>query len=457
MSTWTEIRENVLREIKPSVAEEVTLQSVAEEMVELIDEVLKKSGIKGKAEVHGSVPHGTWIKGQNDLDIFIVLDSYEERSQLGEVLDAIRGNTDWNFTIAFAEHPYLQTVIDGYMIDLVPCFRRRMGEGIKSATDRTPLHTEWLRERLVGIGDEVRLFKQFLKVGGMYGAEIKIGGFSGYLCELLIIKYGSLSKLMESASGWSEHHVVRFNDEKRVFDAPLVVYDPVDDSRNVASALREDIYRKFLLAAKAFIEAPSMRFFMVDETPVDIEELVGSMEGRNLAFVTIEESKAEVPDVLWGMIWKSSNAIERQLTDKGFNVVGTTAWSNDVNRHILVYEVEESNLPEVYKHYGPKDHLTVNVQQFKDAYKERTDLISGPSLEGDTWFVMLRRKVVGLNDVIVKLLVDGGGRIGVSQKLAIKMLQHHRDLEGAEIKPYLVEGFERHMFKFLRGRPYWDE
>ena len=25
---------------------------------------------------------------------------------------------------------------------------------------------------------------------GVYGAEIKVGGFSGYLCELLVMKYG---------------------------------------------------------------------------------------------------------------------------------------------------------------------------------------------------------------------------------------------------------------------------
>jgi tRNA nucleotidyltransferase (CCA-adding enzyme) len=457
MSTWAEVRENVLQRIKPSTAEEVILQSVADEIIEVIGKVLQKAGIKGKAEVHGSVPHGTWIKGQMDLDIFIVLDNYEKRKQLGEVLDALKEYTDWDFVIAFAEHPYLQTVIGGYNIDLVPCFRRRMGERIKSATDRTPLHTEWLGPRLVGLGDEVRLLKQFLKVGDMYGAEIKIGGFSGYLCELLVIKYGSFSKLMESAAEWDNQHVIRFNDETRVFSDPLVVYDPVDSNRNVASALREDIYGMFVLAAKAFTENSSERFFKTDETPVDTVALLDAIDGRTLVFVVVEESRAEVPDVLWGMIWKSSLAIERQLTGKGFNVTGLTAWSNDETRHILVYEAEEGNLPEVYKHYGPQDHMTANVEQFKAAYKARENLVSGPDLEGDKWFVMLRRKLRGLKDVLVGLVEDGGGRIGVSQKFAIRVLQHHRVLEGVEVKPYLVDGFERHMSKFLRGRPYWDE
>ena len=87
----------------------------------------------------------------------------------------------------------------------------------------------------------------------------------------------------------------------------------------------------------------------------------------------------------------------------------------------------------------------------------KDNLVSGPSLEGDTWYVVLRRDPVGLRDVTVKLLEDGGGRIGVSQKFAIRVLQHHRVLEGREIEPYLSGGFERHLAKFLRGRPYWDE
>ena len=164
-----------------------------------------------------------------------------------------------------------------------------------------------------------------------------------------------------------------------------------------------------------------------------------------------------MPDVLWGMIWKSSHAIERQLTGKGFNITGSTAWSNDETRHILVYEVEDACLPEVYRHYGPLDHLTVNVEQFKAAYKGRENLVSGPALDGDKWYVMLRRKVVGLKDITAKILENGGGRIGVSQKFAIRVLQHHRVLEGAEIESYLFDGFDRHMSKFLRGRPYWDE
>lgn len=457
MSDWERIKEETLQKIKPTKSEEVTLLSVADEVIERLDDVLRISGINGKAELHGSVPHGTWVRGQMDIDVFVVLDEFKERGQLGEVLDKVREHTDWGFTIAFAEHPYLQTEIEGYKIDIVPCFRRKQGERIRSATDRTPMHTEWLKTRLGDLGDEVRILKQFLKVGEMYGAEIKVGGFSGYLCELLVVKYGSFMDLMETAASWGEQEVIGFNGETRVFDAPLVVYDPVDKNRNVASALRQDVYSRFVEAAKAFVDNPREVFFVLDTNPIEKETILDLIESRILAFIVIEESRAEVPDVLWGMIWKSSSAIERQLTQKGFKVLGSTAWSNDLNRHVLVYEVEEENLPEVYKHYGPQNYLTLNVEQFKAAYKERDNLVAGPELDGDTWYVMLRRRLVGLKENISKLLEDGGRSIGVSQRLSVRILQHHRVLVGSEVEPYLDEDFSRCLFRFLRGRPYWDE
>ncbi len=457
MSDWAGIRENVLERIKPRRAEEITLRSVGEQIVEKVDEIIASVGIEGKAELHGSVPHGTWIKGQMDLDVFIVLDEYKERGQLGEVLDAIKRNTDWDFTIAFAEHPYLQTELDGYKIDLVPCFRREPGEKIKSATDRTPLHTDWLKGRLDDLGDDVRLLKQLLKAADIYGAEIKIGGFSGYLCELLVIKYGSITGLMQAASQWGDNTVIRFNEERRVFDDPLVVYDPVDKSRNVASALRGNAYRLFVSAAKAFVENPSERFFIEDESPVDKADLTWKIRVSHLVFVVIEESHAEVPDVLWGMLRKSRIAIKRSLEERGFKVVKTSAWSNDETRHILVYQVEESDLPEVYKHYGPPVGLERNVEQFKEAYRGRSNLVNGPAVEDDTWYVVLRREKTNVKEVVSALMGDGGRGIGVSQRLAIRILQHHRVLYGFEVEPYLVDGFERHMAKLMRGRPYWVE
>ncbi len=455
MSDWLKIREKIIDRIKPSEGEEITLRSIGDQVIIEVNEILDKSGIQGRAELHGSVSHGTWIKGQMDLDVFIVLENYKERSQLRNVIQAIKDNLDWDFTTAYAEHPYLQTVIDGINIDLVPCFRVEKGEGIISSTDRTPLHTEWLKGKIEEHGDEVRLLKQFLKVVEIYGAEIKIGGFSGYLCELLILKYGSFMKVIEAASEWGNQQVVKFNEETKKFDDPLIVYDPVDQNRNVAAALRSDSYQKFIKAAKGFKENPRRIFFVYDTSEVDVGELVEKIRSTNMVFLVIEESNAEVPDVLWGQIWKSINAIERKLCDKGFEVLQSSPWSNDKTRHVFSFQLTSLDLPEVYKHFGPSVNLTKNVEQFKAAYMNRSDVVEPPTVEEGRWYVVKKRETTNIKEIMEEMHIDGGRRIGVSQKLAIKILQHHRVLVGEEIEPYLEDGFTRHLYNLLRGRPFW--
>jgi tRNA nucleotidyltransferase (CCA-adding enzyme) len=303
----------------------------------------------------------------------------------------------------------------------------------------------------------VRLLKQLLKVVEIYGAEIKVGGFSGYLCELLVIKHGSFMGVIDAASMWGEKEVIRFNEETRKFNDPLVVYDPVDSLRNVASALREEPYHRFISVAKAFKETPSERFFTFDETPVDVDELMEKIGKRSLVFVVIEESKAEVPDTLWGQLRRSVGAIEKELILQGFDVVDSTVWSNEKTRHILAYMLASINRTEVDKHFGPPVHLEKDVEKFLGVYSDNPRVVSGPEIENNRWFVVLYREHTLVKDTVDKLLSDGGARIGVSKRIAVRILQHHRVLMGKSIGPYLTEGFERQLAKFIRGRPFWVE
>ncbi len=55
---------------------------------------------------------------------------------------------------------------------------------------------------------EVRLLKKFMKGIGVYGAEIKTGGFSGYLCELFVLHYGSFVKTLEAFARHKQRIVV---------------------------------------------------------------------------------------------------------------------------------------------------------------------------------------------------------------------------------------------------------
>jgi tRNA nucleotidyltransferase (CCA-adding enzyme) len=460
LSKWKKIKKEIVKELRPTTEEETQLLSFADNILTKLNNVLLNAGINAKAELHGSVAHGTWISGQQDIDVFIVIEEFKKNDQLFTTLKTIKKGVDWSFTEAYAQHPYLKTEINGYNLDVVPCFRIKEGEDIHSATDRTPLHTNWLYGKIEDLQDEVRLLKQFLMTLGIYGAEIKIGGLSGYLCELLVIYYGSFWELLDEASEWGIKKVISFNGEDvEDFNDPLIVIDPVDSSRNVASALKKDSYFLFIAASQNFRAKPSKIFFEEKAVEVQREVIIDILKKRptDILFIVVEESVADVADVLWGQLHKSRQALEQQFNENDFKVLRSTTWSNEETRHIFIYELESAKIPEAMKHMGPPAHLEKNVEEFIKAYEANPRTIAGPDLIGDRWFVLINRDYTDIKSFTSKLLYDGGRSIGISRKISVRILQHHRILLNEEIEEYLVDGFDAFLYDWLEGRPLWVE
>jgi len=147
-----------------------------------------------------------------------------------------------DYAISYAEHPYLTVRIEGVEVDVVPAFRIPRGQRPITAVDRTPFHTEFvLAHTDERTRDEVRLLKQFMKGIGVYGAEIKVQGFSGYVAELLVIAHSSFEETLRAASSWRHPVVVdKLVKPLREFSEPLVIPDPTDPLRNAASAVHEE-------------------------------------------------------------------------------------------------------------------------------------------------------------------------------------------------------------------------
>ena len=162
-SSWEEIRGRVLDAVVPGRGEVEAVEAFARRVVEDLGVGLAEAGVRGVAEVHGSVARGTWIAGDRDFDVFIVLGEGYGRGDLPAVLDVVKGFLGEGWVEAYAEHPYLIADVDGFRVDFVPCFRVDPREGLVSATDRTPLHTGFVLDRLPVSGrDEVRLLKRFM-------------------------------------------------------------------------------------------------------------------------------------------------------------------------------------------------------------------------------------------------------------------------------------------------------
>ena len=162
--------------------------------------------------VVGSIARQTWLRGDHDLDVFMLFDPSLSREALEEQGLSLARHIAALFTSRFhekyAEHPYINAIIDDIDVDLVPCYKVESAEKIQSAVDRTPFHTWYITDKINGLIDDVLLLKRFAKAGGIYGSDQMTEGFSGYLCELLILHYGGFTPLLQAASGWRPHQFV---------------------------------------------------------------------------------------------------------------------------------------------------------------------------------------------------------------------------------------------------------
>ncbi len=61
------------------------------------------------------------------------------------------------------------------------------------------------------------MFKKFVKAAGVYGAEVKIQGFSGYVCEVLTLKFGSFLETLRHLSRIKQGEIVTLEPYQKGF------------------------------------------------------------------------------------------------------------------------------------------------------------------------------------------------------------------------------------------------
>ena len=171
--------ESILKQLRPTHEEIDAVNETAEKVIGVINDLCEKGGIDAKANAVGSVAKNTWLRGKSDIDIFISFPIETKMDDLKEIgldiayktNDALNGNPSEHY-----------------------------------AVDRTILHTKYIQGHLrKDQEDEVLLLKKFMDAVGTYGSEFKTGGFAGYLCELLILKYGTFEKTLRAAQNWKKH------------------------------------------------------------------------------------------------------------------------------------------------------------------------------------------------------------------------------------------------------------
>jgi len=467
--TIEEICAKILKKTTPSRKEKRRVLELAEKLKEKVRMAAEKSRIETEVRVEGSVAKDTWLREEPDIDIFMQMPTTMPRDAFGKVcLEIARKATEGHEQIErFAEHPYLESLIDTTRVNIVPCYKVKQGEWI-SATDRTPFHTDYvkplLNDRLRG---QVRLLKRFMKGIGVYGAEIRVGGFSGYLCELLTLHYGSFVDVLKSIANWKESRVIdyegyykgREREVRKIFEEPLVVVDPVDKGRNAAAAVRKQRLDELIVASRAFLTNPHLEFFYPRETVAyDTKKLVNTIKtrGSTIVFIKIGEVKT-VPDILWGQLYKSQRSLRKMLQQHDFNIIRDRVWSDEKDFNIFIFEVEQRFLPLIKRHLGPPIDKREECDKFLRKHVGAMSTLSGPRVEADRWVVETKRRQTDIVKLLAEKLKDGGRRVGVADLISQAVANTLDILTNEEIiKVYSSNPeFAKVLTEFLEGKPRW--
>jgi tRNA nucleotidyltransferase (CCA-adding enzyme) len=469
MQKLNAITEEILKEITPTQADRAKISALAKKLRQQVLSACQEQGVKATVRVEGSVAKDTWLREEPEIDIFMRLPTTIPRRELGEIsLKIARKATEGTRQIErFAEHPYLEAFVDGVRLNIVPCYDVAQGEW-KSATDRTPFHTDYVKKRLnEGLRGEVRLLKKFLKGIDAYGAEIKTGGFSGYLCELLILHYTSLAETLRAFACYKQRTAIdiegyyagRAKELKLLFPEPLVMVDPVDKARNVASAVQPQKLYTLMAAARAFLKKPSKQFFhppKIDALTPEALKRKLETRGSALIFLTLKGIEA-VPDVLWGQLYKTQRALRKLAELNDFVVFRDAVWSDEKALSVFTFELEQRELPSVKKHLGPPLKREKECESFLSKYDSNGNVVSGPYIENGRWVVQLKRGFTDVVEFLEAKLQDGGRSIGVAELMAQAFREKLTVMVNSEVAQVYKQNaaFAEFLTEFLSGKPFW--
>ena len=451
-----DIPKEVLGRVKPTEADRKRIRQVTSELIQRTEAACEKLGIDAKAMLVGSAARGTWLRTERDIDIFILFPERLPRAELErQGLAVAREVAGRRGKERFAEHPYVTMEFKGFDVDLVPCYDIARPSEIKSAVDRSPHHQRYVRERLTHeLVDEVLLLKQFTSGVGVYGAELRVQGFSGYLCELLILHYGSFQKLVEVASGWKPGIVIdparSYADEsepRALFEGqPLILIDPVDSSRNVAAAVSMQNFAVFVRACQEFLREPRLQFFFPRKARLlDAGGVRRILRKRGTKLLCIAfRSPDVVPDVLYPQLRKTEKTLVTRLAQSGFEVLRSDVWAN--SNSIIVLELSVSKLPLARTRVGPP--ITMEAEGFIREHAQSKAKLAGPFVDAAGRIVFeLEREQTSARGMLERALAE---RAAFGRHVAESIEKGYEIFEGAKLAKLLRDrGFKEFISEYL--------
>jgi len=419
MPNYDKILKKVLRKIRPSKTERKKLESLSKKTLEITDSFAKAFG--ARTILAGSITRDTWLPEKNEFDVFVLFPEDMEETKMEkqglEIGKKVIKKLGGKFVIDYAEHPYVCGHVKGIDIDIVPAYELKNLEKIKSAVDRTPFHVKYIEQNLsLEQSDEVRLLKQFTKAVGVYGADAKTEGLSGYVCELLVIKYKTFLDVLRGVINWRPGEIIDIENfytkedyhklRQQFKGNTLILIDPIDKNRNTTAALSSENFFKMKKYTEIFLEKPSDKiFFPKKEDPLSEKEFRKHVKHRQTKLLLIKFYPPKtVPDILWPQLRRFTERLKNILeeTKYEFKVLGKCVYADEKDFAVVLLEMEIFELPFIQKRVGPKVFDFDDSRRFLKKYESVA--IVGPYVENGFWVAEVRRKFLTAKEKLIDSL-----------------------------------------------------
>ncbi len=428
--------------LSPTAKESEQAKAVADLAVKCVKNCCEKLSISySNIQLVGSLAKGTWLRGDYDIDIFILFPS-EERNNFRALVDELTKCLPSEFSERglslrtlrkHSTHPYVYLFNKDISIDVVPAVDVRSIPtetfGVLTPVDRTPLHTEYIIEKIgqqPGLEREIRVFKKFLKSIGSYGSEIKTQGFSGYLTELVVIYSRSAINAIRKFATITPGAIFHLDSPRLTAEEALSKWgkasfyfpDPTDPNRNVASVVSPSTLSNIKLACESFLHFPSSSFFKSPQ-PLPLSAHRES-DLQFLKFIQIETGLLP-EDRIWSQLWKNARKTKEYLTRLGFPIIEVRPTEIDPNLFLfVVYSLSETNSPlilekriDAYSNQSFKKFI--GILKSSSRYGPRIN-----DFELESWIKKPRKKLL---DVLKQMVNEGYIRWSRSVDAQIKRIQ----------------------------------
>jgi tRNA nucleotidyltransferase (CCA-adding enzyme) len=418
MTLINEILRNTLNQIIPTNQELKLINEIVEKLKHLLKSKAEELNIKYTLiESQGSTGiKQTQLKGDFDIDLFIGLDynlykpTYEglsknklKKESKKDFLELcnnwiIKSLTLKNFQnprLLYAEHPYVTVdyILNNIKIkiDIVLYFDldKKFIElrGPITAVDRSPWHGRFIRENLTTEQkNDVRLLKQFFKSCHCYGDASAVGkvGFIGYSAELLIYYFGTIQKLFrnfhtlkEKPLDYYKRNISELKKIQHFQNDYLIIIDPIDKNRNVASAISGRAYIFCNEKVKKFLKKPSKEFFMLKAIPeADLSNIKDHLLSK-ISIVELKNNNKEIHytinrDKLYSLAESIKVNGEREFThaERFGNIIYEIYFEDEVEKYNIAIYCQKPQISNAYIRRGPPIKEKLHADKFKEKNPE---------------------------------------------------------------------------------------